>query len=176
MQHSFSRIVFVALLSSLLAACGSSPKKDDTPQAEPPPNQLPSGETAPLETEVDPNASPLDSVMLPAERMVYFEYDQSDVRTQDRPILEGHAAFLNANPDVVVRLEGHADERGSREYNLALGERRAMAIARFLNILGVGNQQMQTFSYGEENPLAVGSNESAYQQNRRVEFVYPGGM
>ncbi len=114
-----------------------------------------------------------NSQMIPAERIIYFDFDKSDIRFNDRLILEQHAAYLAANPQIAVRLEGHADERGSREYNLALGEHRALATKRVLNILGVDNYRITTLSYGEEMPLEYGHAEMSWQRNRRVEIIYP---
>jgi len=113
-----------------------------------------------------------DASGAPMERVVYFDFDQSDIRADARQVLEAHAQFLAANP-LPVRLEGHADERGSREYNLALGERRAQAVKRTLEILGVPESLLTTLSYGEERPVAMGHDESAWQLNRRVELIYP---
>lgn len=110
---------------------------------------------------------------IPAERIIYFDYDKSDIRFNDRLVLEQHAAYLAAHPQIGIRLEGHADERGSREYNLALGERRALATKRVLNILGVDHYKINTLSYGEEMPLEYGHAERSWQRNRRVEIVYP---
>ncbi|OUD15478.1 peptidoglycan-associated lipoprotein Pal [Thioflexithrix psekupsensis] len=110
---------------------------------------------------------------IPVERLIYFDFDRSDIRADSEAVLQAHAAYLGANPNVVVRLEGHADERGSREYNLALGERRANAAKRTLGIFGVPDNRMTTLSYGEEMPLDTGSNEGSWQRNRRVEIVYP---
>lgn len=111
--------------------------------------------------------------VIPAERVIYFDFDSSQIRAEAEALLQAHAAYLTANPSVIVRLEGHADERGSREYNLALGEQRANAAKRLLNILGVSEVQMTTLSYGEEMPLEFGHNEASWQRNRRVEIVYP---
>lgn len=114
------------------------------------------------------------STYIPSEKVVYFDYDQSDVRNgHDRELVESHAAYLSANPNVGTRLEGHADERGSREYNLALGERRANSVKHMLGILGVSDEQMSVLSYGEEQPAATGHDDTSWQLNRRVEFVYP---
>lgn len=107
---------------------------------------------------------------MPSERVVYFDFDQSEIRPDARAVLEAHANYLAANP-APLRLEGHADERGSREYNLALGERRAEAVRRTLTILGVS--EMTTLTYGEERPIDPGHNEGAWQLNRRVELIYP---
>ena len=108
----------------------------------------------------------------PTVLRVHFEFDSSALDTESRAIIEAHAAYLAARPGVVLRLEGHADERGTREYNLALGERRGQAVRRMLRLLGVDGQRLDVTSYGEENPIATGSNESAWRLNRRAEFVY----
>ena len=110
---------------------------------------------------------------IPNERVIYFDYDSDLIRSESRALLEAHAAYLSAHPNVNIRLEGHADERGSREYNLALGERRAEAVKRMLNILGTYDGQLETLSYGEENPIAWEHGEESWQLNRRVEFIYP---
>ncbi len=104
--------------------------------------------------------------------VIYFDFDSSEVRPQDQDLVAGHAIRLNDSSFSSVRLEGHADERGSREYNIGLGERRAQAVRRILMIQGVAGSQIQTVSFGEERPQAMGSSESDYAQNRRVEFVY----
>ena len=98
--------------------------------------------------------------------------DASEVRPEDQEIVSRHAMQLTSNPAWSVRLEGHADERGSREYNIGLGERRAQAVRQMLLIQGVGADQISTVSFGEERPLSFGSTESDYAQNRRVEFKY----
>lgn len=108
-----------------------------------------------------------------AERIVYFEYDSDRVAPQYRQILNAHAEFLAARGDVKVTVEGHADERGSREYNIGLGERRAQAVRRYLLFQGASSSQITVVSYGEEQPVAFGHNETAWAKNRRVELVYP---
>ena len=113
----------------------------------------------------DPNS-------LLAKRTVYFDFDESVILDQDRPILEAHAQYLSQNPGAAVTLEGHTDERGTREYNLALGERRAISVRQFMSLLGAAGQQMRTLSYGEERPAATGHNEEAWALNRRVEIIY----
>jgi len=109
---------------------------------------------------------------VPSERIIYFGYDMSNIKSNARTILEQHAAYLTQNPEIYVRLEGHADERGSREYNLALGERRAETAKNTLIMLGVFETQVTTLSYGEERPQTFEHNEQSWQQNRRVELVY----
>lgn len=116
---------------------------------------------------------PLDNPdSLLAKRTVYFDFDESVILDQDRPILEAHAQYLSLNPGAAVTLEGHTDERGTREYNLALGERRSIAVRQFMSLLGASGQQMRTLSYGEERPAATGHNEEAWALNRRVVIVY----
>jgi len=102
----------------------------------------------------------------------YFDFDTSEIKPEARDVLIAHARYLAENPHVRVRLEGHADERGSKEYNLALGDRRAQAVKRFLVINGASRGQIETVSYGEEKPAVLGSNESAWAQNRRVELIF----
>jgi peptidoglycan-associated lipoprotein len=114
-----------------------------------------------------PPGSPL------SKHVVYFDFDRSDVREEDRPVVEAHAQYLSAHPQVKVILEGHTDERGTREYNLALGERRAIAVRQLMTVLGVGAGQIQVVSYGEEKPAAEGHDEEAWRLNRRVEITYP---
>ena len=104
--------------------------------------------------------------------VVYFEFDSSDIRAGFNSMLAGHGQYLAANPNAQVRLEGHADERGSREYNIGLGERRAQSVRRILLLQGATAGQLSTVSYGEERPAAVGSDEETYTLNRRVELVY----
>lgn len=106
------------------------------------------------------------------QTLIYFDFDKSNVRTEFRTVLNAHAMNLVANPNMSVVLEGHADERGTREYNLALGERRAQSVADYLMLKGVSSSQIDTVSYGEEKPLALGSTEADYAENRRVEIVY----
>ena len=117
---------------------------------------------------LDDPSSPL------AKRVIYFQYDSSEVLPEYVGVVNAHANFLAANPGKTVTLEGNTDERGSPEYNIALGERRAKAVASMMKLQGVGDSQLQTVSYGEEKPAVAGHDESAYQQNRRVELAYPG--
>ncbi len=103
-----------------------------------------------------------------SQNKVYFEFDSSAVDAESRSVIEAHAQYLIDNPGVPVVLEGHADERGTREYNLALGERRANAVSDIMTAYGVASSRIQAISYGEERPEALGSDESAWQLNRRV--------
>lgn len=107
-----------------------------------------------------------------AGTVVYFDYDRAEIKPEYVPVVAAHAKFLNGEASRKVRLEGHSDERGSREYNIGLGERRAQAVRRALMLQGVTEAQITTVSYGEERPSVQGSDESAYSKNRRVELVY----
>jgi len=106
------------------------------------------------------------------QMVIYFEFDSSEVRMQDQETVARHAMELGNNSGARVRLEGHADERGSREYNIGLGERRSQAVRQMLLIQGVSASQISTVSFGEERPVSLGSSESDYAQNRRVEIKY----
>ena len=105
-------------------------------------------------------------------RTIYFEYDSITINSEGQSALNAHAEYLSLNPNQTLVLEGHTDERGTREYNLSLGERRAKAVADFLTASGVQGQQLEVRSYGEENPVALDHSESAWQLNRRVEILY----
>jgi len=105
-------------------------------------------------------------------RTIYFEYDSSQVKNEFVPILEAHANYLMANPNQRITLEGHSDERGTREYNIALGEQRAKSVFKILQLIGVMTNQMDIVSYGEEKPVASGHTDESFALNRRVEVVY----
>jgi len=121
-----------------------------------------------LGAEFSDPASPL------SKRTIYFRYDSSDVQQDFIPVIASHAAFLLQHPQYRLVLEGHADERGSPEYNIALGEQRAKAVARLMKAQGVPARQLSIVSYGEEKPAVDGHDEAAWQLNRRVELVYEG--
>ncbi|MBL8226063.1 MAG: peptidoglycan-associated lipoprotein Pal [Chromatiales bacterium] len=105
-------------------------------------------------------------------RIIYFEFDRFDVKSEYQAVIKAHGQYLSANPGARVRLEGHADERGSREYNIGLGEKRAQAVRQVLLLQGATVDQLSTVSYGEERPAVIGSDEEAWALNRRVEIVY----
>jgi len=105
-------------------------------------------------------------------RVIYFAFDESQVDAKSVEVLEVHGAWLAGNPGTTVRLEGHADERGSREYNIGLGEKRSQEVRQILLLQGVSSNQLNTVSYGEERPAVLGSDEEAWSLNRRVELVY----
>lgn len=105
-------------------------------------------------------------------RTLYFEYDSAELTTESREVVEAHAGNMGSNVGLALILEGHADERGTREYNVALGEERAQNVARLLQALGVESARVETVSYGEERPAMIGDGESSWSKNRRVELSY----
>jgi peptidoglycan-associated lipoprotein len=105
-------------------------------------------------------------------RIIYFDYDSNAIKPEFQSLIEAHARFLKANGGRRIAIEGHTDERGGREYNLALGQRRSEAVRRALGLLGVADGQVEAVSFGKEKPVAPGSDEAAWAQNRRAEIVY----
>lgn len=166
------KMIAVGLLAALLLACSGSPQVPD-----PEPTDTVYGNTDASTDSMsdrgldegeyldDPSAGELGSV-------IYFDFDSSEVRPQDQDMVSRHAMQLGGNTRLSVRLEGHADERGSREYNIGLGERRSQAVRQMLMIQGVSASQISTVSFGEERPASFGSSEMDYAQNRRVEIKY----
>lgn len=171
----FTQLVLIAASGLLLAGC---PKKPQTlPDAQPQEEVGAGATTGGASTgSVDGSGLTGDAAALEAARnagvIVYFDYDRAEIKPEFVPVVAAHAKYLNGNAQRKVRLEGHSDERGSREYNIGLGERRAQAVRRALMLQGVTENQITTVSYGEERPAVAGSDESAYGKNRRVELVY----
>lgn len=158
-----------------LSGCAATPEAAPEAAEEAPAAEQPAVETAPAETGGAFQGSPLDDPNSPlSQKVFYFPFDSSEISAADREALAAHANFLASNPNVSVVAEGHADERGSREYNLALGERRAQAVQRLLMLQGAASNQSRVVSYGEERPVAMGHDESAWRLNRRVELLYSG--
>ena len=156
----------IAALS--LAACGGA--ESTKPDVE---DKSVGADAAGTGTGAGVNGKALDAKAdLLAKRRVDFAFDSSAVDEENRAIVEAHAAYLAANKNVKVVLEGHADERGTREYNLALGERRAQAVERMVKVRGVTPDRIKNVSYGEEKPVAMDHGESAWALNRRVEIIY----
>ncbi|UCD68671.1 MAG: peptidoglycan-associated lipoprotein Pal [Betaproteobacteria bacterium] len=107
-----------------------------------------------------------------AERSIYYDFDRYDIKEEFVPIIEAHANFLLANPELRIKVEGNCDDRGSREYNLALGQRRAESVKRAMTLLGVEEDRIETVSFGAERPVAFGQDEASWSQNRRSDIVY----
>ena len=159
---SIKKMSMLLAMSAFLAACASNQSADGTAGTE---VIEPDVITTPID---EAQSSDVDTAVA-LESVFYFDFDQSVLSGATRAALDAQAAALRGS-NAAVRLEGHADERGSREYNLALGERRAKAVADYLAIQGVSRSRIDIVSYGEERPVALGSDESAWAQNRRVEL------
>jgi peptidoglycan-associated lipoprotein len=171
------RFMLILVLTAFLSACESTPEKaDDAVAVEDQGTSLDDAADAQTFASEDDERSGMSSLDDPqsllAVRIIYFEYDSSDIKFEDRATVEAHAAYLVANPNTNITLEGHADERGSREYNLALGERRAQTVKRQMTLLGSSPGQIRTVSYGEERPAIDDHDDYSWSQNRRVEILY----
>lgn len=174
-----ARLAGASLLTAVLAACNSSVKLEDTPVADRSGSDIPvaTGDAAAGLGQrgiVGVKTDDLKAGQGPANvgRVVYFDFDSFTVRPEFGDLIDGHAKFLNGNRSRRVQLEGHTDERGGREYNLALGQKRAEAVRRALAISGVSDNQMEAVSYGEEKPAASGHDEKSWAKNRRAELNY----
>lgn len=168
----------LALSSALvLGACGSSVKLDDKPVAVEErsgtaPNTLDTRTVAPITTTnstIDPLNDPKGML---AKRSIYFDFDSYIVKDEFKPVVEAHAKYLTSNKGRKVVIQGNTDERGGREYNLALGQKRAEAVRKSLSLLGVPDAQMEAVSFGKEKPKAQGSDETTWAENRRADIAY----
>lgn len=165
--------LFIALPVLTLAACSSTSSTDQSGADTSGVNQQ---ETVQVET-VEQVVSPAEQMRqkleaLRQENTIYFDFDKATVRPEFVETLQAHGAFLSANPSVRVTIEGHTDERGTPEYNIALGERRAMSVVQYLQNLGVSAGQISTVSYGEEKPADTSRTEAGFAKNRRAVLVY----
>ncbi len=178
-----TRLIFITSLTVILTACSSTSERGDSAAVEDRGNASGSSSTSGSEsgsattfgtgTDARSGMSALDDPTSPLSvRILYFDYDSSEVLPAYREVLEAHANYLVQNPNITISLEGHADERGSREYNLALGERRSQSAKRHMMLFGPASSQIRATSYGEERPIADGHNDEAWSQNRRVEIIY----
>jgi peptidoglycan-associated lipoprotein len=174
------KVLPILLGALLLAACAAPATKPDGAVVEDrgPDSGLSPEELAATAGAADPVSFALRSLEDPASpvyrRVFYFDYDSAELSSEDRETIAAHARLLSSTPGLTATLEGHADERGSREYNIGLGDRRAQAVRRMMTFQGVANEQLRTVSYGEERPAVFGHDESAWRLNRRVEIVYQG--
>ena len=175
------KLFWAAAMAALVAGCGSSVKLDDVPVEDKTGAAVSTGSGAggvggaaanSGVTTVDSGKSGQDSGGPAGANVVYFDYDSYVVKPEFLPVLESQARFLRADAKRKAMLEGHTDERGGREYNLALGQRRAEAVGQRLVLLGVAGNQVEAVSFGKEKPAAQGSDEAAMAKNRRVEVKY----
>ncbi|RLU01673.1 MAG: peptidoglycan-associated lipoprotein Pal [Ketobacter sp.] len=168
MSMNTRNVVFALIAAVAISACSSTP--EDTTTTEAPVYTAPETEVGGGVQESYAPAEQSDPTL--QYRVVYFDFDKANIRSDAIAILKAHALYLSQNPAARVRIEGHADERGTREYNMALGERRAKAAASFLAANGASASQLEIISYGEERPVALGHEESSWSQNRRSELNY----
>ncbi|WP_067868284.1 peptidoglycan-associated lipoprotein Pal [Neptuniibacter marinus] len=162
-----TKAVALALSVAWVAGCSTSGTTESTGSTA----GTDTGSTQGVSQNTGVSGSSMDDVAN-LQTVFYFDFDQSVVKANGFADLEKHAAYLAANPSAQVILEGHADERGTREYNMALGERRAKAVSRFLQVNGVSGSQVESISFGEEKPAVLGHSDSSWSQNRRVELKY----
>ena len=186
------RAILIAVISAALAACSSSPIDEQTPagvedrtpaaaqaggpsaQAQPI-GQKPVGAIDLTAQKKPATLSPLtDPTNILSKRSIYFEFDLYDVKDEFKPLIEAHAKYLRDNASAKMLVQGNTDERGGREYNLALGQRRADAVKKMLMLLGAREAQVESVSLGEEKPRAQGSGEESLAQNRRSDILYGG--
>ncbi|HEY0858983.1 MAG TPA: peptidoglycan-associated lipoprotein Pal [Albitalea sp.] len=180
MKH-FESLLSAIAATMLLAACSSTPDSTDSAAKASTSTATPTAPPSTAGTAPAP-ASQVATVTIPphkdpahplfAERSVYFDYDDFSVKDKYNDMLARHGRYLQSQPALAIRVEGHADERGSAEYNLSLGQKRAEAVLRALKIIGVADARMEAVSYGEERPKAPGSGEAAWSENRRADIAY----
>ena len=172
------KVLIGCALAVLLSACASKDGGKDvkvTDAATPPTASTSTPTTGAVpSTTVSGREDPKNPNSILFKRVIYFEYNQDSVKSEFTELIQAHAKYLNDNRGRKIRLEGHADERGSREYNMALGQRRGEAVRRATTILGVGADRIESVSFGEDKPRSSGHDEAAWAQNRRVEIVYDG--
>ncbi len=180
--------LLVLLIAGVLAGCSSEATKPDNSQAdaarlaaekaaaEKAAAEKAAAAEAAARAQQQVTAQPINPLNDPnsilAQRSVYFAFDKSNITSEYQPMLQAHAAYLVAHTNAKVQLQGNCDNRGSVEYNLALGQRRADSVKNALHLLNVPDAQMSTISYGKEKPRALGNNEAAWAQNRRTDIVY----
>jgi peptidoglycan-associated lipoprotein len=186
-QNISAKLIAIAVASIFLVACKSTPitpakVEDKSPTA--------STGTTTGDTSADPNAvkevtidssansagnNPLkDPNNILSKRNIYFDYDSDAIKAEYRPLIEAHAKYLLANGNAKMIVQGNTDERGTREYNLSLGQRRSVAVKKALNLLGVKDGQIETVSYGEEKAVQNCADEACFAQNRRADIVHEG--
>lgn len=169
--------LMMMLAATLIAGCGTTgePEQAGAPVEDRGARKIESSEVKPVTT-ADPMGAALAAVKqgVLANRSVFFDYDSYVIKDEFKSLVEAHAKFLAANPKVKMLIQGNADERGSREYNLALGQKRAEALRKMLTLLGARDDQIEAVSLGEEKPRCSEANEGCWSQNRRDDMLYTG--
>lgn len=184
-------LIGTMILAAMLTACSSKPvKQEPSPPVEdkspssmvkPPvdqPMEKSDAETSTLKGDEGAGVSSLNPLKDPSnilsKRSIFFDFDRDEIKPEFRALVEAHASYLKQNPDARVILQGNADDRGSREYNISLGQRRSVAVKSMMNVLGASDKQIETISYGEEKPRCTDTSESCRAENRRADIVYAG--
>jgi peptidoglycan-associated lipoprotein len=183
-------ILSAFVIATLLAACSSTPTKEQPGAAVEDRTQKPAAtdakkpivvDTTPIKPAQADSGTALagdpalkDPKSILSKRVIYFDFDSNLVKEEFRPLVAAHAGYIAKNGKAKMIIQGHTDERGSREYNLALGQRRSDAVKQMMTVLGAEGARVETVSFGEEKPAVQGTSESAFSQNRRAEIVYQG--
>ena len=174
MRNNSIKMALILAVAAIVSACSSTPKVEEkAPIAEatmPAPKTVDSRAVTPvMATEVDPLNDPKGMLV---KRSVYFDFDSYSVKDEFNSLLAAHAKYLSANSSRKILVQGNTDERGGREYNLALGQKRAVAVTKSLTALGVAATQVEAVSLGKEKPKATGHDETSWAENRRADLVY----
>jgi peptidoglycan-associated lipoprotein len=172
------KLFALVAVMSLLAGCASTPMpeskagvEDRSATATP----APSGTTAPVAPQGQQQVNPLkDPKNILSKRSIFYDYDKYDVKDEYKPMLQAHAQYLAQHPGAKMLIQGNCDERGSREYNIALGQKRADGVRKLLQLMGAKESQIESVSLGEEKPRCTEQTEECYSQNRRSDMLYPG--
>jgi peptidoglycan-associated lipoprotein len=183
------KLIFVACVAGLVAGCQTQPTQTPAPSGESTPSAS-AGTVSPGASTSGAGQGGISGTQTPggmagrdplrdpssplSKRSVYFDFDSFVVKDEYRPLVEAHARYLAQNRNAHMTIQGNADERGSREYNIALGQKRADAVKRMMEVLGVQDRQVETVSFGKEKPKALGHDEASWAQNRRDDIVYAG--
>ena len=170
------RIILSFLLAGLLASCASKEAKQESQQATAPEMGVAQGKVQTFgdKPTPEPTAQGMPAQRMPAERSIYFDFDKSIIKDQYKSLVQANAQYLANSSSARITIQGNCDERGSREYNLGLGQRRADAEKHAMTVLGVSKSQIETVSFGKEKPRCTEHNESCWSQNRRADIVYQG--
>jgi len=169
------KVLFSTLLVSLLAACAGQDVKDQPKAAVEDRTATQAGADTKAAGQQGVTANPLkDPNNILSKRSVYYDFDKYDVKAEYKPMVEAHAKYLTGNKGAKVAVQGNCDERGSREYNIALGNHRADSVRKMMNVMGASDSQIEVVSFGEEKPRATCHDESCWKENRRSDIVYSG--
>ncbi|HXI38313.1 MAG TPA: peptidoglycan-associated lipoprotein Pal [Burkholderiales bacterium] len=166
------RSIPFAVLVALTAACSTQPTADSSTAPAQSSGGTPSSSAQTAPSSLGNAPDPVRRQGMLAKRSIYYDFDKYDISAESRSLIEAHARYLRENPNVKVRIEGNADERGSTEYNLALGQQRSSGVLKVMTLLGVPAGRIEAVSFGKEKPKATGHDETSWSENRRSDIVY----